>query len=322
MSLSLQKIHKSNSLSITNNENLITTSNWKTQLTKSVALTTSSLGLGWILSKLWNGKIPNNQEIGVKALTVGPNFELIRGTSQVSQSLQSALFQTSVAFDREKNQPSDLSCKLGILIGSIGSVASQNLLPLALGSCFCLPSVEAAEKQGNYPSSVEVGYGVRFVKNSTVCGEPDSYTTFNLQLNQATTKWDSFIEATYNGTGIIFQCQKQNSMCNAIPGLWNVSINPYVELPLNRTPITIFSSISYGEEFGVLMDSCYVAKIKQPSISPIDTNHMPEIIGISVGGVVFIVLSLVGYKMYQKRTQNSDDPLILDHTRYGTNTEE
>lgn len=99
---------------------------WAIQISKSLGLALSSVGIGWAVGRLWNGSgsIKGLSEIqSEKSIGRNPKIDTI--------------------FRQQYPESNAIPCSLGLVAGGAGTLLSANPLPLALGSSFCLPRVHA-----------------------------------------------------------------------------------------------------------------------------------------------------------------------------------
>lgn len=156
MTLSLEKFYQGSKFPAEQSKPYVAPSQWQSQLTKSIALTTSSLGLGWILSKLWNGANLDPMELSHKAL-IATNCNSAPAISQKVDSIYRRPSSNVI----EEPCSSSLACAIGLIFGGTGSIVSRNPLPLAIGYSFCVSPVSASgylfsPPDGSSPSNLQL----------------------------------------------------------------------------------------------------------------------------------------------------------------------
>lgn len=155
--------------------------NWGNQFCKGIFLAVNSVGLGWLMGRLWKG--PEDQE----GNPIEANHQLISynrkgdnyswsnmgsscnepvGTYQL-QSRSETLFQRmDIAYRSSIEKVSDTwGCGIGLTVGGLGSLALGSPLPLSAGATFCLPTTSAEStipddifrRQKNLDAGVDFG---------------------------------------------------------------------------------------------------------------------------------------------------------------------
>lgn len=141
-------------------------SSWALQLSKCVILAASSVGLGWLIGRLWgSNEVENSQHTGNEqrlaivhrtgkrkySSFTDPMTPFDRGESLKFATNQQSLFQR-IGIAYSSQQTSDrLSCAIGLSIGSVESALSANPFPLLMGSILCIPTTHA---ESTIPDSV------------------------------------------------------------------------------------------------------------------------------------------------------------------------
>lgn len=131
-------------------------SEWKTMLAKSFILATSSLGFGWVLSKLWNGSGLDTGEATAQALsakrTLSPIPRQFGSPSWAPNLLQKVDVSCQRSglnrFEEVPDPRATLACKLGMAVGGVVSTIMRNPLPIAVGASFCIPVTKGQPAQG------------------------------------------------------------------------------------------------------------------------------------------------------------------------------
>lgn len=108
-----------------------------TQFSKCLILAISSIGLGWLLTRLWRGveTAPSAQQ--------GAQISLFNNQPPFLKTIE-------LIYQRSQGEGMD-PCGMGLALGGAGSILSLSPAPLALGSLMCLPSARA---QSTIPDSV------------------------------------------------------------------------------------------------------------------------------------------------------------------------
>lgn len=149
---------------------------WRSQLYKSLFLATSSIGIGWLVGRLWRRVEPEETRTTLSGRTAvvkhqskinAASSTMLTGAPLSKSSTEHRLFQRVAIVYRDASgqqaslttehsdkarleqitpplqSPHFLSCYLGVLLGGAGSLLTANFLPIAFGSSLCAPSVNS-----------------------------------------------------------------------------------------------------------------------------------------------------------------------------------
>lgn len=235
------------------------------QLYKSLILSATSIGLGWLTSRFWRGSksqetqttLLNRKAVvkhQIKADALWTGFD--RDTPSYVKPNEHRLFQKVAIVYRgvsdEIASTQKIPCFLGLALGGTGSLISSNIGPLVFGSTLCLPPANAEstipevspfeqhQPQNNPIEQVKIDHSLLWAAVKGYAGDVNNVLLFSPGTNQ---EIDSVLQLVSDSKILRSAIQKW-----VLEMLSKYAANPtYVVIPLaTRMKITsvIFRNLS------------------------------------------------------------------------------